>query len=312
VEVPRDRADGPGARIASEVGQVTPGDLQRIDAPIAARCHDVALAHERLRGPRLAPKTIMPTSRAMPKPFEAVVARRPVLLADRFRIERALEDGRFEAADTSRGAGVVVTRVPFGRERAEERARLIERVRALWTVTAPALVLPIDAGVWDDDAYVVEEKVEAPFTSIAAGLSRLDAYERASAARNLAEGVATLHAAGFVHGNLSLETILLDGYRQPKIHTATIAMPATAETERVEDRTLRTLLDEIAPGATKTAAVDATAAELARAIPHVDPGAPVPFVPVVDTPNGWRGLTVLAIFLTLAAFIAAGWLFGQH
>jgi hypothetical protein len=253
-----------------------------------------------------------PITRDMPKPTEATPSRRPVVLADRFRIERALEDGRHEAVDTTRGANVVVTRVPFGPEGREERARLIERVRALWTVTAPALVLPIDAGEWDDDAYVVEERVEAPYTTLASGLSTLDRPERASAARNVAEGVAALHKAGFAHGNLSLDTILLDGYRQPKIHTAHVAVRSSTESERAEDRTLRTLLEEIAPGLVATARPDATAAELARAIPELDNGPSPPLVPVSGAPGGWQGMTVLAICLALAALIAAGWLFGKY
>jgi hypothetical protein len=253
----------------------------------------------------------MPTTRPMPSPIEAVPTRRPLLLADRFRIERPLDDDRFEATDTRKGNAVIVTRARFGKDQRAERDQLLDRVRALWTVTAPGLVLPIDSGEWDDDAFVAEERVEAPSTTLREGLSKLDAYERASAARNVAEAVASLHAAGFVHGHLSLDTIELDGYRQPKIHTATIAMRASTESERAEDRTLRALLDEIAPGAVTAARPDMTAAELVRSIAQVEPGPTKPFVPVTPTGGPWQGLTLLAIFLTMAAFVAIGWLFRQ-
>lgn len=283
-----------------------------MDAPAATGCHDARTESLLLLGVPLATKTVMPTERAMPLPLEAAPSRRPVILGGRFRIERPLDGAEFEATDAVRGGTVVVTRVSFGPERREERDRLVERVRSLWTVTAPALVLPVDAGAWDDDAFVVEERVEAPFTSLASGVGDLDAYERASAATNVAEGVAALHAAGFVHGALSLESIQLDGYRQPKIHAAIVAVRASPESERVEDRKLRTLLDEIAPGAVSSTREDATAAELARSIPRVDPGSSAPFIPSVEAPAPWRGMTLLAIFLTLAAFVGIGWLFSQR
>ncbi len=250
-----------------------------------------------------------PLDPIMPVPVTTQPSGRPVVLAGRFRIERPLDDGTFEATDTSKGTTVVVRHVPFGTERAKERAQLIDRVRALWTVTAPALVLPVDAGAWDDDAFVVEEKVDAPVTSFREGSARLDAFERSSAARSVAEAIAALHAAGFVHGDLSLASIELDGYRQPKIHAAIVAVRASSESERVEDRKLRALLEEMAPGSVQTAREDATAAELVRSIAHVEPGPTPPFVPVAA--GSWQGLTVLAIVLTLAAFVAIGWLLRQ-
>src|SRR3954465_13648993 len=94
------------------------------------------------RGPWFAKETSMP-NRDMPKPTEAVPSRRPVVLADRFRIERMLDDGRYEAVDTRKGTAVLVTRVPFGPTGRDARDQLIERVRVLWTVSSPTLVLPI-------------------------------------------------------------------------------------------------------------------------------------------------------------------------
>ena len=246
----------------------------------------------------------------MPKLPAIAPTRRPVVLAERFRLERALEGGRHEAVDLTKGGIVIVTRAVFGPSRRADRDAFIERVRALWTVTAPALVLPIDSGEWDDDAYVVEERVEAPFAALAVGLAGLDAYERASAARNLAEAIAVLHAAGFVHGSLTSETVLLDGYRQPKVHAAVIATLADAESERAEDRTLRALLDEIAPGCVVSAAEGATAGELARCIVISAAGPSSPLVVVAEGTRS-RGLLALAIALALIALVAIGLLLGR-
>ncbi len=174
---------------------------------------------------------------------------------------------RWGATDRDRGRDVTVTRVAFGPERREQRDALVERVRALFSVNSPALVAALDAGAWEDDAFVVEERVVEPQPI---GAADLDAREKALAARSIAEGVAALDAAGWALPSLD---VVVDAYRQPRIAMALDAERATESTRATELERLQVIVRELVPGAPSASSASA----LAKAIdvPVAGPSTPL-------------------------------------
>ena len=101
-------------------------------------------------------------------------------------------------AATAMAAGreVIVSRVPFGPEKQAEREAFVVRARKLYALAVPALVACFDAGAWDDDAFVVEDRVLEPSSAPREAREGLDPRERSLAAQGAAEAVRALHEAG--------------------------------------------------------------------------------------------------------------------
>lgn len=189
-------------------------------------------------------------------------------IAMTLRIPRALEryplgqgeNDRWQASDRERGRAVAVSRVRFGPDRREARDAFVERARALFTVSAPALVSVLDAGEWDDDAFIVEEALIEPRPAREA-LADLDPREKALAARALAEGIAALHEAGWSLASLDEGDFLIDAYRQPHLAIVDRAIEASEAARRADVDRLATIVSSWTPVEPR-----ASAAELARAI----------------------------------------------
>ena len=132
---------------------------------------------------------------------------------------------------------------------------------AKWKMKYAALALladGIDAGTWDDDAFLVEERLIEP-RGIDEGAADLDAREKALAAQSLAEGVATLHAAGFALASLDVE---LDAYRQPKLHVARLVRTKDDVGERQDLERLAEIVARLAPGTRAADSAQALAAAI--------------------------------------------------
>jgi hypothetical protein len=195
---------------------------------------------------------------------------------------------RWNATDRDRGRDVTVTRVAFGPERRADRDAYVERMRALYTVNSPALIAVFDAGAWDDDAFVVEERVIEPQPL---GAMELDARENALAARSIAEGVATLEDAGF---SLSALDVVIDAYRQPKIAVASDAEPATEASRARDHDQLAAVVESLLPGTPAASSVKALAAAIVA--PAAGPGTPlVRASPPKRTPLFWAVLGLAAL-----------------
>lgn len=213
---------------------------------------------------------------------------------ERYPLGDAIEGGieRWNATDRERGRDVVVTRVRFGAEEREARDALIERVRALFAVTSPALIAALDAGEWQDDAFVVEERViEArPLDAV-----ELDARERTQAARSIAEGIAALHEAGWSLASLD---VVVDAYRQARIAIATAVLRATPDSRASDLQRLSSLVSMLAPGTPAAA----SAAEIASAIAIAEPG---PSTPLVHASTPTRSPLVWIVLIVLGAVLFA-------
>lgn len=230
-------------------------------------------------------------------------------MGESIRIPRALEryplgeaiegaPSRWNARDRERGRDVVVTRVFFGAEKKVERDALVARARALFAVSSPALIAVFDAGPWDDDAFLVEDRVIEPQPI---GAMELDARERSLAARAVAEGVATLNAAGF---SLDALDVVMDAYRQPHIAMGSAAIEATEATRASDLRALEDVVERLAPPAPRVQ----SAAEMATAIVIADAPPSKPLVHGEAPPR--TPLAALAV-LGLIALAIAVWLLSR-
>lgn len=218
---------------------------------------------------------------------------------ERYPLGAAIEGGlsRWNARDRERGRDVVVTRVVFGADRKEERDAFVARVRSLYAVNSPALVAAFDAGTWDDDAFVVEDRV---VEGQPIGTVELDRRERSLAARAIAEGIAVLHAAGW---SLSAFDVVIDAYRQPRIGIAREAVEASPESRENNVRELSNVVDSLAPPAPRVA----TAAEMAAAIVIADAPPPTPLVhaeaPKRTPMLAWVVLAIVGAIVVAAAYL---------
>ena len=218
---------------------------------------------------------------------------------DRYPLGAKIEGAgaeRWSATDRERGRDVVVTRVAFGPERRAERDAFVERVRALFSVTSPALVAALDAGAWEDDAFLVEEAVSEPQPL---GAAELDAREKALAARALAEGIAVLDAAGW---SLPALDVVVDAYRQPRIAIANDVERASVASRAAMLERLQTVTAELVPDAPRAS----SAAELARAIAVPAGGPSTPLVhasPPARSPALWVVLALGVVVLIALAFM---------
>lgn len=222
---------------------------------------------------------------------------------ERYPLGAAIEGGlaRWNARDRERGRDVVVTRVVFGPSRKEERDAFVARVRSLYTVNSPALVAAFDAGPWEDDAFVVEDRV---VEGQPIGALELDRRERSLAARAIAEGIAALHAAGW---SLSPLDVVIDAYRQPRIGVAREAIEATAESREADLRELSAVVDSLAPPAPR---VD-SAAEMATAIVIADAPPPTPLVSA-SAPTKTPMLAWVVVIVMIVVIVAVAGYFGMH
>ncbi len=206
------------------------------------------------------------------------------------------EPTRWLATDRDRARDVVVTRVAFGPSRSAERDERVTRAKALFAVNAPALVATYHAGPWGDDAFVVEERRIEPEPL---GARELDPRERALAARAIAEGIATLHAAGWSLDELDVQ---MDAYRQPKIAAALHTLPRTAESEARDLAEVRAALTRLGIDAPDAASAAALAAAIA--VPVAGPSTPLLHA---EKPAGRAGAAwvavALALLLALALFV---------
>jgi len=203
-------------------------------------------------------------------------------------------DERWDATDRDRGRDVTVTRVAFGPGEREARDALVERVRALYVVASPALIAALDAGPWDDDAFVVEERVIEPQSLDAAPL---DPREKALAARSIAEGVAALHEAGWALSSLD---VVVDAYRQPKIAIARATERATDQARVRDLERLAPLVATLAPGTPKATSASALAA--AVVVPDAGPSRPLVHA---SAPKGSPLLWLLVLLAVLAVAVVA-------
>lgn len=150
-----------------------------------------------------------------------------------------------------------LARVPFGPDRAKERDALVSSLKARTTVLSPALVAVHDAGEWQDDAFVVNEQVEAP-RSIEAALKgdAPTSSERLGWMRALADAALVVDEAGLSIDGQRWGQTSIDAYRNPRVRGLDEAVDATDQTRAATLEALGALLERLSPDAASDDAAD--------------------------------------------------------
>lgn len=124
----------------------------------------------------------------------------------------------YRARDTRLGRTVSVRLLPleFARE-SEARAALLERVRSLAALSHPNITALFDAGEHDGRVYLVYEFLTGQSLRAEMAGRMMNVRRAVDFAVQMADAVADAHAAGFVHGGLSPESIAVTAKGRIKI-----------------------------------------------------------------------------------------------
>jgi hypothetical protein len=133
----------------------------------------------------------------------------------RYRVRAWIDGGlRVRATDTIGERAAELERVPFGIARTAEREAAIARWRIHGAVSHPAIRALLDAGPWEDDAFVAEEELSGPVSEFATWRAAADDRAKARCAAELL-GAASVLAAHRLR--LPEIEVRVDGYGQPKL-----------------------------------------------------------------------------------------------
>ncbi|WP_246169487.1 serine/threonine-protein kinase [Actinotalea subterranea] len=143
---------------------------------------------------------------------------RGVLLDDRYRLEDVLGQGGmatvYRAHDTVLGRDVAIKLFPPVAEHAEDVLRHQAEIRVLGQLSHPGLVTLHDAGSAHvggplRQTYLVMELVHGPTLADRLHEGPLSSRHAARVGRQMAEALATVHAAGVVHRDVKPANVLL-------------------------------------------------------------------------------------------------------
>lgn len=140
------------------------------------------------------------------------------------RLEPSGPGELYRARDTRQGRTVTVRLLPpdFPRDRTE-RERLLESVRALTVVSHPNVTALFDAGEHEGQLFLVFEFLNGQSLRVESAGRPMNVRRAVELAIQIADGVAEAHAAGFNHGGLSPDTIVITTRGHAKIPAFALA-----------------------------------------------------------------------------------------
>ncbi|MFC4992197.1 serine/threonine protein kinase [Rubritalea tangerina] len=135
---------------------------------------------------------------------------------ERYEITTLLGKGRtggvYGAEDTQLNRKVAVRRFysAGGDTSADEwKEEFLTIAHNLSNLTHPNLLTVYDAGVDEDGAFLITQLLEGKRLSDSIGKEQLSEYDALDLAGQLLDGLASAHAAGFIHGALTAGSVLL-------------------------------------------------------------------------------------------------------
>jgi hypothetical protein len=233
----------------------------------------------------------------------------------RYRVQGWIEEqpGVARGKDTVGERGAALRRVAYGVERAEAREAAIARWRSHATVTHPAIVAVLDAGPWEDDAFVAEEELAQPARPLAEWMRDPDVPSRFRVAAELC-GVASTLAQKKLR-LLSLDAVV-DGYGQPKL----LGLAAAEDGDGALDGRILELAASVLPEDRRERVRTATPTTLPALLAELSEEAEVPMTPfAADVARGEEEMSTAArsqqmtvalivIGLSLAVVVVVAWL----
>lgn len=141
------------------------------------------------------------------------------------RLEPSGPGDLFRARDTHRGRTVVVRLLP--RDLAPDgasRVALIEKAKATTVLSHPNVTALFDLGEHDERVYLVFEFLTGRSLRAEMAGRQMNVRRAVEIAIQVADAVAEAHAAGFLHGGLSPETVTITAKGNAKIPAFELAV----------------------------------------------------------------------------------------
>jgi serine/threonine protein kinase len=143
------------------------------------------------------------------------------------RIDSAGLGELYRARDTRRGRTVGVRLLPA--DFTDGRADLIERVRAVQTLSHPNAITVFDVGEHDGRVFIVFEFLKGRSLRSEMAGRAVNVRRAIDMTIQIADAVAEAHAAGFVHGGLSPDSVVITAKGNAKIPAFDLAVQSGLE-----------------------------------------------------------------------------------
>lgn len=143
------------------------------------------------------------------------------------RIDSAGLGDLYRARDTRRGRTVGVRVLPAGFT--SDQAGLIERARAVQVLSHPNAITVFDVGEHDGRVYLVFEFLKGRSLRLEMGGRPVNVRRAVDMTIQIADAVAEAHAAGFTHGGLSPDSVVITAKGNAKIPAFDLAVQSGLE-----------------------------------------------------------------------------------
>jgi serine/threonine protein kinase len=143
------------------------------------------------------------------------------------RIDSAGPGELYRARDTRRGRTVGVRLLPT--DFTDGRADLIERARAVQTLSHPNAITVFDVGEHDGRVFIVFEFLKGRSLRSEMAGRAVNVRRAVDMTIQIADAVAEAHAAGFVHGGLSPDSVVITAKGNAKIPAFDLAVQSGLE-----------------------------------------------------------------------------------
>jgi serine/threonine protein kinase len=143
------------------------------------------------------------------------------------RIDAAGLGELYRARDTRRGRTVGVRLLPA--DFTDDRASLIERARSVQTLSHPNAITVFDVGEHEGRVFIVFEFLKGRSLRSEMAGRAVNVRRAVDMTIQIADAVAEAHAAGFVHGGLSPDSVVITAKGSAKIPAFDLAVQSGLE-----------------------------------------------------------------------------------